>query len=154
MNAIIIYSTLDGHNLEMGLFLRQKLLASVPLISTADFAKVQLADYDLLVLCPCTYGEGQLTETDQLFYNALGKYHLPDTSFLVIGIGDKAFGPHNFANAATLFARQLQQTGATPIVPPLKVDYEEVGTARKRAVKVITKYYQKKGLPLSTNTHA
>lgn len=152
MNVIIIYSTIYGHNFEISQFIHNKLLPTISLISVDDFASINLANYDLIIMCPCTYGEGQLTATEEAFYHYLAKCHLPESDYLVIGIGDKHFGPTKFANAAYLFASQLARTGASPVTRPLRVDYDEVKTVQKRVRRIINNYYQKKGLTLPIDT--
>ncbi|MBB1078902.1 flavodoxin-like domain-containing protein [Limosilactobacillus sp. STM2_1] len=152
MNVIIIYSTIYGHNLEMSQFIHDKILPDSTLISMDNFTPVNLANYDLIIMCPCTYGEGQLTTNEEAFYHYLTKCCLTGSDYLIVGVGDKHFGPRKFANAVSIFAEKLAAAGASSITHPLKVDYDEAKLVQKRVNKIINNYYQKKGLTLPINT--
>ena len=73
MNTLILYDTLYGHNFELGNCIYQTILPSAIFLSFKEALQVKLDSIDLLILCPCTYGEGQLTASEEKFYNYLSQ---------------------------------------------------------------------------------
>lgn len=125
MKALILYSTIYGHNLEMSQFIHQSLLPYADWMQIDNFDFTTLADYDLLVLCPCTYGEGYLQPRDEAFQNFLKKSRLPRLKYLIVAAGDRDFGPSDFANAANIFQFRLKAAGAQPVSGPIKYDFAD-----------------------------
>ena len=74
MNTLILYDTLYGHNFELGNFIHQTILPTAIFLSFKEALQVKLDSIDLLILCPCTYGEGQLTASEEKFYNYLCQF--------------------------------------------------------------------------------
>lgn len=126
MNTLILYDTLYGHNFELGTFIHQTILPSASFLSFREGFQVKLDRIDLLILCPCTYGEGQLTASEEKFYNYLCQFSVPRLIYYIAGVGDKNFGSAKFANAVNIFDHQLRQHGASPLASSLKIDYEDL----------------------------
>ncbi len=145
MNTLILYDTLYGHNFELGNFIYQTILPSAIFLSFKEALQVKLDSIDLLILCPCTYGEGQLTASEEKFYNYLCQcqFSVPRLVYYIAGVGDKNFGPAKFANAVNIFDRQLRQHGASPLASSLKIDYEDLPTAQQTVTDEITNFLRK-----------
>ena len=134
MNTLVLYDTLYGHNFELGNFIHQTILPSAIFLSFKEA---------LLILCPCTYGEGQLTASEEKFYNYLCQFSVPRLVYYIAGVGDKNFGPAKFANAVNIFNYQLRQHGASPLASSLKIDYEDLPTAQQTVTDEITNFLRK-----------
>lgn len=143
MNTLILYDTLYGHNFELGNFIHQIILQSAIFLSFKEALQVKLDSIDLLILCPCTYGEGQLTASEEKFYNYLCQFPVPRLVYYIAGVGDKNFGPAKFANAVNTFDHQLRQHGASPLASSLKIDYEDLPTAQQTVTDEITNFLRK-----------
>lgn len=143
MKALIIYATNDGHNFELGQFIQQLVLPTAPLVNVADYAQIPLANLDLLVLCPCTYGEGQLTAKEEQFYHYLQEQPVFPAAYYLAGVGDRNFGRERFANAVTIFNQLLHQHSRA-IDCPLKIDYDEINSAHQQIITSINRYLQRR----------
>ena len=139
MKILILYSTIYGHNLEMGKFIYQHLFMPVDTAGIGEFDPKRLADYDLVIICPCTYSEGYLQPTDEAFINGLKNIQLPNLKFLIVGAGDRTFGPSCFARAVDIFSYQLKQCGAQPMHAPIKYDFAELLKTEKKVASLLTK---------------
>ncbi|WP_076461363.1 flavodoxin domain-containing protein [Limosilactobacillus caccae] len=140
MRILILYSTIYGHNLEMSQFIKQRLLTTTTYTTIKDFDSSQLPTYDLLVLCPCTYGEGTLYPDDQDFYDQLKSLRITNLHYLLIGAGDKTFGPSCFANACSLFNYRLRKQGAQPVMPPIKYDLDDTKKMQNELPRLFEQY--------------
>ena len=143
MNTLILYDTLYGHNFELGTFIHQTILPSASFLSFKEALQVNLDRINLLILCPCTYGEGQLTASEEKFYNYLCQFSVPRLIYYIAGVGDKNFGSAKFANAVNIFDHQLRQHGASPLAPLLKIDYEDLPTAQQTVTDELTNFLRK-----------
>lgn len=139
MKVLILYSTIYGHNLETGCFIRHHFFQKADWSSIAQFDSAMLADYDLLVICPSTYGEGYLQPQDENFAGFLKGHHFPHLNFLVIGAGDRNFGHASFANAANIFFYLLKHSGAHPLHAVIKYDFANLLTAEDGLEQLLTR---------------
>lgn len=105
-------------------------------IDSFDFST--LSDYDLLILCPSTYGEGYLQPRDEAFYEFIKKANLNRLNYLIVAAGDRGFGPSGFANAANIFQYLLKSAGAQPVAEPIKYDFAEFVNTEHHLVDLFT----------------
>lgn len=140
MNTLILYDTVYGHNFELGGYIHQNLLPDSSLLPFKESLTVKLDNIDLLILCPCTSGEGQLTVNEEKFYNYLSEFSLKSLTYYIAGIGDQNFGRENFANAVNIFDQRLQYQHARQLGPSLKIDYEDIDNGQQIIAKEISKY--------------
>lgn len=136
MQMLVLYETIFGHNLELAQQVQEKFPTS-NLVKISAAKPESLKAADLVVLCPCTYGEGQLTAPEVSFCQGLDHTNLADTSYLVTGVGDKDYGSYQFARAAIIFDHYLKAAGAQPIAKPLRIDYDELNDKAKQIVTII-----------------
>jgi len=89
------------------------LSAEVVPMDEADVAS--LVDEDFVIVITSTYGEGELPETTQPFYDALQQLR-PDLShlrFAAFGLGDSGY--ETYGNGIDTVAALLKELGATQI---------------------------------------
>lgn len=132
MKILILYSTIYGHNLEMSKFIQQRFFPQADYLTITEFNPIMLKDYDLLIICPCTYGNGELWPADESLASFLKKSHLAHLKFTVIGAGDRNFGQGSFANAVDIFSYLLKRTGAQEVHAPLKYDFDDLLTVQEQ----------------------
>lgn len=144
MNKLIIYDTIYGHNFELSKFIHDQLLPEASLISFKEFSPTMLSNHDFLILCPCTYGEGELTANEQVVYDYLSNRSLSHLTYYLAGIGDCNFGQERFANAVNIFDKLLRQRQAVPIAPSLKADYEDIAKAHQQITRILKEASRKK----------
>ena len=88
----------------------------------------QLAKMDTLLVVVSTYGEGEMPDNAQLFWDALSASTAPrleTLEFAVLALGDTSY--EHFCRAGKLVDTRLEQLGATRIASRLDcdVDFEE-----------------------------
>ncbi len=131
MNTLILYDTLYGHNFELGNFIYQTLLPSAIFLSFKEALQIKLDSINLLILCPCTYGEGQLTAPEEKFYNYLCQFSPIRLTYYIAGVGEN------------IFDHQLRQHDASPLASSLKIDYEDLPVAQQTVTDEITNFLRK-----------
>lgn len=133
MRELILYSTLFGHNLELS----QLIAGCCPQMTRqalTEKSAASLINYDRLIICPCTYGDGYLTPPEEQFFHQVQGMPLPHLSYLVAGAGDLDYGHAAFARAVLIFDRTLHDQGARRLGAPIRVDYEETASGARQAV--------------------
>ncbi len=93
-------------------------------ITIDDFSSM-----DNVVVSIATYGEGEMPDSAQLFWEALSSEEmkkLPNMKFAVLALGDTGYD--EFCQAGKLLDRRLEQLGATRLIDRIDcdVDYEDL----------------------------
>jgi len=97
-----------------------------------DIEMAQLANMRHLVIVTSTYGEGEMPDNAQLFWEALSADTAPRLErlkFAVLALGDTGYD--GFCQAGKLIDTRLEQLGATRIAARLDcdIDFEDVAAA-------------------------
>src|SRR5690606_29439660 len=105
--------------------------------SLDDMTVPELAACEHVLVITSTYGEGDMPDNAELFWEALSDEATPRMESLhysVLGLGDTGYD--NFCEAGKLFDLRLEQLGAIRIAPRVDcdVDYEDDAAAWMAAV--------------------
>jgi sulfite reductase (NADPH) flavoprotein alpha-component len=105
--------------------------------SLDDMTLDQLTECSHLLVITSTYGEGEMPDNAELFWEALRQESAPrleSLQFSVLGLGDTGYD--NFCEAGKLFDMRLEQLGAERLVPRVDCDvsYEDDAAAWVDAV--------------------
>lgn len=100
--------------------------------SLEDIELEQFAEMERVVIVTSTYGEGEMPDNAQLFWEALTATTAPrmeNMNYAVLAIGDTAYD--DFCEAGKLFDIRLEQLGANRVAARLDcdVDYEDPAAA-------------------------
>ena len=127
----ILFGTQTGNSEELandaGELARMRNLK--PRVAELDSVSMeQLAKMDTLLVVVSTYGEGEMPDNAQLFWDALSASTAPrleTLEFAVLALGDTSY--EHFCRAGKLVDTRLEQLGATRIASRLDcdVDFEE-----------------------------
>lgn len=85
----------------------------------------RLAEMERVVIVTSTYGEGEMPDNAQLFWDALAAESAPrleKLSFSVLALGDTAYDA--FCQAGKLFDMRLEQLGARRVAPRVDCDVD------------------------------
>lgn len=72
------------------------------------------------IICTSTHGAGELPDNIQAFAKQLGTAQLPDTQYLLIGLGDSSYD--TFCHGAKQMQQLMEKAGATSLIEPLFID--------------------------------
>ncbi len=131
----IAYGTQTGNSEELaqrlaGAVRGRGLGATVSALDDLDVARLPATSYLLVVTS--TYGEGEMPDNAELFWEALAADSAPrleDTRYAVLSLGDSGY--EGFCQAGELIDTRLEQLGAVRVVPRVDcdVDFEDPATA-------------------------
>ena len=131
----IAYGTQTGNSEELaqrlaGAVRGRGLGATVGALDDLDVTKLPATSYLLVVTS--TYGEGEMPDNAELFWEALAADSAPrleDTRYAVLSLGDSGY--EGFCQAGRLIDTRLEQLGAVRVVPRVDcdVDFEDPATA-------------------------
>ncbi|MDQ8698128.1 sulfite reductase subunit alpha [Hyphomicrobium sp. LHD-15] len=104
-----------------------------PIVSGLDQIEIaRLTEIERVVIVTSTYGEGEMPDNAQLFWDALAADTAPrleNLTFSVLALGDTAYD--GFCQAGKLFDMRLEQLGARRVAPraDCDVDFEKTASA-------------------------
>lgn len=122
-SALVVYASITGNNEEVAEIVNEELnrlnvnseLKEISITNAEEFE-----DVDICVVCPYTYGEGDLPEEGMDFYEDLPTLDLKGKIFGCAGSGDTYY--EEFATAVDDFSEQFIKSGATQGADNLKID--------------------------------
>lgn len=122
-SALVVYASITGNNEEVAEIVNEELkrlkinstLKEISITNAEEFENV-----DICVVCPYTYGEGDLPEEGMDFYDDLPNVNLKGKIFGCAGSGDTYY--EQFATAVDDFADAFIKAGATKGAENLKID--------------------------------
>ncbi|MGL5899000.1 MAG: flavodoxin [Lactobacillaceae bacterium] len=122
-NALVVYASITGNNEEVAEIVNEELkrlkvnstLKEISITNADEFENV-----DICVVCPYTYGEGDLPEEGMDFYEDLPTLNLKGKVFGCAGSGDTYY--EEFATAVDDFANAFIKAGAKKGAENLKID--------------------------------
>ncbi len=131
----ILYGTQTGNseNLAMDAAASAKALGMAPEVCGLDDIDMSaLATMRHVVIVTSTYGEGEMPDNAQLFWDALSAETAPrleNLKFAVLALGDTGYD--GFCQAGKLIDTRLEQLGATRITARLDcdIDFEDAAAA-------------------------
>lgn len=133
MKAIVIFASLTGNNEEIAEYLTKQLRDHAIDTKMTEMSQTDAADlggYDIVLMAPYTYGEGDLPEAGLDLYDDLADTVMPNVVFGVAGSGDSWY-KEDFCKAVILFDQRLAETGAhrgsQPVLIDLRMEADDEG---------------------------
>ncbi|MCS3780516.1 sulfite reductase subunit alpha [Tsukamurella ocularis] len=135
LHATVLYGTQTGNSEELaerlvGLLRENGLGADLAALDDADPDRLAAASHLLVVTS--TYGEGEMPDNAELFWEALSADAAPrleHLQFSVLALGDSGY--EGFCRAGQIIDTRLEQLGAARLAPRVDcdVDFEEPASA-------------------------
>ena len=127
MNIKLVYASLTGNTEMLSDLIIEKFEEEKGLEIEKLFIE-DMVDFDFLddadafIIATYTYGEGDLPEEMEEFFEALGEKDLSGKTYGVIGTGDTVY--EQFCVCVDQFDDQIAKTGATNPTQNLKIEIE------------------------------
>jgi flavodoxin I len=121
--AIVVYGSTTGNTEQMASWITEMLAGLdyvVAMKNVTDASPGELADYDLILLGSSTWGEGELQEDFEPFYEQMDDIGLKGKKAAVFGPGDSSY--ELFCKAVDMLEEKLSELEAEVVVEGLKVD--------------------------------
>lgn len=125
MKTLILYGSTTGNTEQLAATLKDYLSdegVKAELKEVVEVNSELIKEYELLLLGSSTWGEGDLQEDFEDFYDDMGNYSFQGKQFAVFGPGDEDGYPDTFCAAVDLLEEKLSGLGATKIIDGLKID--------------------------------
>ena len=125
MKTLILYGSSTGNTEQLAATLRDYLLSAGLKAELKEVVEVNselIKEHDLILLGSSTWGEGDLQEDFEDFYDDMENYSFQDKRFAVFGPGDEDGYPDTFCAAVDLLEEKLSGLEATKIIDGLKID--------------------------------
>ncbi|MDR3152568.1 MAG: flavodoxin [Bifidobacteriaceae bacterium] len=124
-SAKIMYASLTGNTEEIANKVKQNLENSNIEVSMDEIDSGQPSDFDnfdIAIIATYTYGDGDLPDEAQDFYEELKDIDLSGKKFGVLGSGDTSYG-ESFCKAVELFEEAFKAAGAAKAASGVKVEF-------------------------------
>jgi flavodoxin short chain len=131
-NAKIVYATMTGNTQKIAETFQaalEKAGATVEIADVNDTSADDFKNYDLAVVATYTYGQGELPDDIQDFYEDLKDVDLTGKAYVVLGSGDTSYDDM-FCKAADDFDAVLTEAGAKKAAPVYKIEFDEYDEAK------------------------
>lgn len=122
--AKIVYASMTGNNEEIAGIVEEAFQDLDVQVDTTEISQADSADYeqaDICVLVTYTYGEGDMPDEAQDFYDDLLEEDLTGKIYGTCGSGDRFYEGH-FCATVDDFDQAFAKTGATKGAESVKVD--------------------------------
>ncbi|MDR3116773.1 MAG: flavodoxin [Bifidobacteriaceae bacterium] len=124
-SAKIIYASITGNTEEIANKVKENLENAGVEVSIDEIDSAQPSDFDnfdIAIVATYTYGDGDLPDEAQDFYEELKEADLSDKKYGVLGSGDTSYG-ENFCKAVELFEEAFKAAGAAKAASGVKVEF-------------------------------
>ncbi|WP_125767874.1 flavodoxin [Lapidilactobacillus wuchangensis] len=142
--AKIVYASMTGNNEEIAGIVEEAFQDLDIDVDTTEISQADAADYqkaDICVLVTYTYGEGDMPDEAQDFYDDLLEEDLTGKIYGTCGSGDRFYEGH-FCATVDDFDHAFAQTGATKGADSVKVDLaaeaEDIANLEAFVKKLVT----------------
>ncbi len=125
MKTLILYGSTTGNTEQLAATLKDCLSTRELKAELKEVVEVNselIKEHELLLLGSSTWGEGELQEDFEEFYEGLENYSFQGKRFAVFGPGDEEGYPDTFCAAVDILEEKLSDLGATKVIDGLKID--------------------------------
>lgn len=122
MKILVTYISMSGRNEKIAKHLANYLEkeADVTLEQIVDTDAYSISDYDAVIVDTYTYGDGQVPDEAQDFYEDLADVDLEGTKFAVLGSSSKTH--IHFGRAVDYFTMQLNSSNGEQVADSVKIN--------------------------------
>ncbi|WP_125762113.1 flavodoxin domain-containing protein [Companilactobacillus hulinensis] len=136
MKILVTYLSMSGRNEKIAKHLAEylKKSADVDLEQIVDTDAYGITDYDAVIVETYTYGDGQVPDEAQDFYEDLADVDLERTKFAVLGSSSKTH--IHFGRAVDYFTMQLNSSNGEQVADSVKIDQDPDEDDMKRVERL------------------
>jgi flavodoxin I len=125
MKTLILYGSTTGNTEDLAKTLNDYLANSeldTELKEVTEVNSELIKKHELLIFGSSTWGEGELQEDFEEFYEKMDSMGFDGKQCAVFGLGDEDSYPDTFCAAVDILEEKLSDLGATKIIDGLKID--------------------------------
>lgn len=133
--VLLVYASMTGNTEEMADLIEKGLQSEEIGVIKNDVLDVTASDieeYDAIILGAYTWGEGELPDEFEDFYDEMAEMDLTGKTFAVFGSGDTAY--EFFCGAVDLIEARVTEKGGRLILEALKVELNPEGEDHDRCI--------------------
>lgn len=139
-NVNIVFASMTGNTEEIAGLVQKEFennghdvnIYEAPEVGVSDFS-----DADILIVASYTYGQGDLPDEIQEFYDELEGASLSGKTYGVIGSGDTSYGD-NFGKVVDLFDKALSKAGANKGTDNVKIEFDADDDDKQKIKKFVS----------------
>jgi flavodoxin short chain len=136
----IVYASMTGNTEEIANKIKDGLEEKGSQVNITEVGETSFDEFkngDTLIVATYTYGDGDLPDEIQDFYNEIEGSDLSGKKYGVIGSGDTSYG-ENFCKAVETFDEALSKAGADKATDNVKIEFEANDTDAEAIEKFIS----------------
>lgn len=126
--VLVVFASMTGNTEEIADLIEEGLQSEGAVVDKYDVLDVdasKMEEYDSIILGAYTWGEGEIPDEFEEFYDEMAGMDLTGKSFAVFGSGDRSY--EYFCGAVDLIEAMISETGGTVILDGLKIELNPDG---------------------------
>lgn len=129
-STVIIYGSTTGSTEEIAGYIVKGLKSKdveAEVLNVTDVNDEVFAKYESIIFGSSTWGEGELQDDFDSFYNSMSKELLKGKKVAVFGCGDSDMFPDYFCEAVNIIEEKVKELEASLVIESFKVDGDIAG---------------------------
>lgn len=133
--VLLVFASMTGNTEEMATLIEEGLQnegIEVEKVEALDTKAEDMQNFESILLGAYTWGEGEIPDDFEDFYDEMAGIDLTGKGFAVFGSGDTAYP--DFCGAVDLIEAMITEKGGSLLLDGLKVELDPEGEDRERCI--------------------